>query len=365
MLLPSSQRSGGPGDAAVATTEQYRRLYLVPLVIGTVSVVTMIAFAIAYGLPIRDPDARYVGSPIALIMCIAAAALILDIIPRAWKRSRADDVGFLAGCKVVLQERWLNRRGVVVLVSLVSFYATYLSYRNLKSYIPFVTDANHDVDLINFERGVFFGTDPATILHDIFGTGITAEALSGVYLIFLTFVPVSLVVALIWSNRLQTGVWYITALCLTWILGAISYYVLPAHGPIFERPDLFATLPETGVTGLQEKLTEHRAEYLRDPFGTDAVASIAAFASLHTAVVFVAALIAHLTGAARLLRIGLWIYTGLTMLATIYFGWHYVVDDIAGVAIGFVAVYAGARLTGFEWNPFPRLRSVAQGANAT
>ena len=324
----------------------------------------MVSVAIAYGLPIRDPDARYVGSPIALIMLIAVGALLLDVIPRGWFRARAEKLNFFAGCREILKTRWLNRRGLVVLISLVSFYATYLSYRNLKSYIPFVTDANHDVDLINFERGLFFGTDPATILHDILGTGVAAHALSSVYLIFLTFVPVSLAVALIWSNKLQTGVWYVTALCLTWVLGAVSYYLLPALGPIFERPDLFASLPETGVVGLQEKLTAHRAEYLRDPFGTDAVQSIAAFASLHTAVVFVAALVAQLAGAAKALRIALWFYLGVTIIATVYFGWHYVVDDVAGIGIGFVAVYAGARLTGFEWSLLPRLRSVFQGANA-
>ena len=362
MFLRSFQRTGGAGDAEA---EQFGRLSFVPAVIGALSVLTMVSFAIAYGLPIRDPDARYVGSPIALIMLIATVALLLDVLPRGWFRSRAESVGFFAGCREILKARWLNRRGLVVLISLLSFYATYLSYRNLKSYIPFVTDANHDVDLINFERGVFFGTDPATILHDILGTGFAAHVLSSVYLIFLTFVPVSLAVALIWSNKLQTGVWYVTALCFTWVLGALSYYVLPALGPIFERPDLFAQIPETGVTGLQEKLTEHRAEYLRDPFGTDAVQSVAAFASLHTAVVVVAALIAQLSGAPKPLRIGLWIYVGLTMIATIYFGWHYVVDDIAGIGIGFVSVYAAARLTGFEWSLLPRLRSVTQGANAT
>jgi hypothetical protein len=364
MFFPSSQRAGSAGEAA-DETERYRRLYLVPAVIGALSLLTMIAFAIAYGLPIRDPDARYVGSPIALILMICGIALLLDVLPRGWARAREEGVGYLAGCKSILHTRWFTRRGFVVLVSLLSFYATYLSYRNLKSFVPFVTDGNHDVDLINFERGLFFGHDPATILHTIFGTGVAAHVLSAVYLIFLTFVPVSLAVALIWSNKLQTGVWYVTALCITWVLGAVSYFLVPSLGPVFERPDLFATLPDTGVTGLQEKLTEHRAEYLRDPFGTDAVQSIAAFASLHCAVVFVAALIAQLSGGPKLLRRGLWIYLGLTIIATIYFGWHYVLDDVAGMGIGFVAVYAGARLTGYEWNLVPRLRSVVQGANAT
>ena len=81
-----------------------------------------------------------------------------------------------------------------------------------------------------------------------------------------------------------------------------------------------------------------------DPQATSAVQSIAAFASLHMAVVFAAALLAQLAGAPRALRVGLWTFLGLTSIATIYFGWHYVVDDVAGLLIGAVAVYGGARL---------------------
>src|SRR5688500_17756928 len=121
MFPRSFQRTGGAEDVA---TEQYGRLYLVPAVIGALSVLTMVAFAIAYGLPIRDPDARYVGSPIALIMLIATAALMLDVLPRGWFRSRTEKLSYFAGCSEVLKARWLNRRGLVVLISLVSFYAT-------------------------------------------------------------------------------------------------------------------------------------------------------------------------------------------------------------------------------------------------
>ena len=42
-----------------------------------------------------------------------------------------------------------------------------------------------------------------------------------------------------------------------------------------------------------------------------------------------AALAAHLLGLGRRLKIGLWIWLGLTMLATVYFGWHYFLDDLA------------------------------------
>jgi len=318
------------------------------------------------GLPIRDPDARYVGSPAALIGLVASIFLILDLIPRTWRMVRSSDLGVLKAVVAVFRERWLGRRGLVVVACLVSFYVTYLSYRNLKSYVPFVNGEIHDHGLLAFERGIFFGNDPATLLHALLGTGPIAHVLSFVYIAFLTFVPLSLAAALIWANRLGPGLWYVTALSITWLLGALSYYLIPALGPVFVKPAIFSALPDTGVLSLQANLAEHRAEVLADPFATNAVQSVAAFASLHIAVVFVAALIAQLVGAPRVMRIGLWAFLGLTAIATIYFGWHYVIDDFAGFAIGGFAVWAGARLSGQEWRPLESLRSrVPQRARAT
>jgi hypothetical protein len=334
-----------------------RAAYMAPVAIAVLGLSAMLAVSTIEGLPIRDPDARYVGSPIALIMLIAGIFLVLDLVPRTWRAVRDSKLAVGPAAWAVFRERWLTSRGAVVLVCLLSFYVTYLSYRNLKSYLPFVTGANHDLALLGFERDVFFGTDPAQLLHSLLGTGVAAYFLSFIYLAFLTFVPVSLGASLIWANRIGPGLWYVTSLAITWLLGVLSYYVLPALGPYYVRPDLFADLPQTGVFNLQEKLLEHRTEVLADPAATNAVQSIAAFASLHIAVVFVAALIAHLVGAPRVLRIGLWTFLGLTAVATIYFGWHYIVDDIAGAGIALFAVWAGARLTGADWRPFERLRS--------
>jgi len=326
----------------------------------------MFAVAAAMDLPVRDPDARFVGSPLAVIGLVAVGFLIADVLPRALRMRRDAGTGVAAATAAVLRERWLGRRGAIVLCCLLSFYATYLSYRNLKSYVPFVTEGNHDAGLLELERGLFFGNDPTTLIQTVLGTGIAPHLLSLVYLAFLAFVPVSLGVALIWSSRLGAGIWYVTALSLTWMLGALSYYVLPALGPAFAAPRLVANLPETGVARLQQTLVEHRVEVLADPGATSAVQSIAAFASLHIAVVFAAALIAQLLQLARPLRIGLWTFLGLLAPATIYFGWHYVVDDVAGLAIGGFAVFVAAKLTAASWPPVTgRLPLAQRRARAT
>ena len=307
----------------------------------------MSTVALIEDLPIRDPDARYVGSPLALIGLIVAVFVVLDVIPRGLRAARSSDVGFGEAVRRLFSERWWGRRGLIVIVCILGFYATYLSYRNLKSFLPFVTDGTlHDGSLLDLEEWMFFGSQPATFLHDLLGTGISADALSAVYLAFLTFVPLSLGVALVWSSRVGAGLWYVTSLALVWMLGVLSYYLVPSLGPIYAQPELFAALPVTGVSELQGTLLEHRQEVLANPEGTNAVQSIAGFASLHVAVVLTAALVAQLSGAPRPLRVALWAFFGLTLLSTVYFGWHYVVDDVAGAAIALLAVYCGALLAG-------------------
>ena len=44
-----------------------------------------------------------------------------------------------------------------------------------------------------------------------------------------------------------------TALCLNWVIGTISYYLIPSLGPVFVRPTRYADLPDTGVTALQQQ----------------------------------------------------------------------------------------------------------------
>ena len=341
------------------------RHYLAPIAVGVFGLVTMLTVAAAEGLPIRDPDARYVGSPLALIALIVTLFIGLDVIVRTVRQASASQLSAMERARVIFSGRWWNRRGMIVLLAIVGFYATYLSYRNLKSFLPFVTDGRlHDLSLVDLDKIMAFGAHPSTLLHDILGTQIAAPVLSEVYLAFLTFVPLSLGFALVWSSRLAAGVWYVTALTFDWLLGVLSYYLLPTLGPAYARPDLFSDLPSTGVSRLQQTLLEERGEVTANPHHTDAVQSIAGFASLHVAVIFTAALVVQLVGAPKLMRVLMWVYFALTCLSTVYFGWHYLVDDIAGVAIGLVAVYAGAFLVGFRPPPFGSLEMVKRRSTA-
>lgn len=302
--------------------------------------------ALWLGLPLRDPDG-VAGPSYIRLPGLVIVALVADIAPRAWYRTPRM-LDFFTTSRRIASERWSWDRLRLVVIGLGCFYLSYVAYRNIKSFLPFVNDALFDDVLGRLDRALLFGHRPAVVLHELLGTGIAAHALSTVYVFYLFFVPLSLAAALVWSDHVRKGFWYVTALCLNWLLGAASYYVLPSLGPFYLQSGDFADLPETGASTLQVSLLWGRWTVLTDPHATEAVHGIGAFASLHVSVVFTAALIVHRLGMNRWLQLAMWLYTLLTTLATVYFGWHYLADDIGGVAIGYLSVAFGAKATGYE-----------------
>ncbi len=300
--------------------------------------------ALYLGLPLRDPDG-FLGPTYVRLPLIVSLMLAADVLPRALRRARSAR-GVVEQIVRVSRERWPWRRLCPALIGLAAFYATYVSYRNLKHFLPLLRPDLVDEELLELDRAMTGGVAPAEVIHDVLGTGAAAHVLSWVYLAFLIFVPASLALALVSSGRSRDASWYVTALCLNWSLGTASYYVLPSRGPVYAEPQLFWDLPETGTSALQHSLLVSRWVVLGDPYETERIQSIAAFASLHVSIIFTAALIAQLTLRSVVVRAVLWAFFVLTVAATIYFGWHYIVDDIAGLAIGGGAVLLAAWGTG-------------------
>jgi membrane-associated phospholipid phosphatase len=324
-------------------------------VVAIVTVLTALLATRAAGVPFRDPD-HMVGRRLVWVGCLVVVLVGLDVVVRAGRRS-----GTLtpsrAAMRSVRRERWSWYRGVAVGSALVSFYVSYLAYRNLKSIVPLLRPGElFDRQLADFDRGLFGGNDPAALLHSLLGTGVQTQILSVVYVAFIFFVPISLALALVFSRGPQGGIFYAIALSINWGLGAASYFLLPALGPIYTAPTGFADLPASEASHLQGVLLDQRLEFLSDPAAADAHQGIAAFGSLHTSIIFTAAVAAHMLGLGWRLRIGLWVLFALTAIATIYLGWHYVVDDLAGVVIGLTALALARGLTGFEPRTARRLR---------
>jgi membrane-associated phospholipid phosphatase len=314
--------------------------------VAAATVVAGVTATHSVGLPLRDPDhvaALYLGLVgLGVLMLVG-----IDVALRARHRSSGRWPS-RAAMAAVRRERWTLARGVAAGAALVGFYATYMAYRNLKSVVPLLLPGdNFDRQLADFDRSLFAGNDPAALLHALLGTGAVAHVLSAFYVAFIVFLPLTIGVALVFSTDVRPALFYVTTQSINWVLGIVSYLLLPSLGPVYFDPAAFADLPASEVTRLQAVLMEQRVDFLADP-ATGTPQSVAAFASLHISMSFAAAGAAHLLGLGRRLRIALWVWLAITTIGTIYLGWHYVADDIAGVLMGVLALALARVFTGID-----------------
>jgi uncharacterized membrane protein YwaF len=202
-----------------------------------------VAVAVAYHLPLRDPDGvavpTYVRLPVILL-----AAFLTDVVPRALWRGRSLR-RLPRTLLTVVRERWPWEQTRFALVGLGAWYLTYAAFRNLKSFVPFVNRSLWDERLEEFDRILWLGNDPANVLHRVFGLGWAAHFFSFVYVAWIVLVPVTLVIALVWSRERTGGAWYVTAVAVDWVLGAATYFAVPTLGPVYTEPQDFADLPHT------------------------------------------------------------------------------------------------------------------------
>lgn len=305
-------------------------------------------------LPIRDPDAfipGYFRMPL-----IVLAAILTDIVPRAVHRAGGRMKQLPAAWREVTAERWPRSHWAFALSGMAAWYLTYATFRNIKSYVPFVNHNNYDAELNSIDKAIFFGHEPGDLLHDLIGTGFSAQLMSAVYLVWIFLVPVSIAVALVWTRHNRAGSWYVTAVAFDWMLGALIYLLVPTVGPIYSDPGEFSDLPHTYATWLSEKLLDDRTAVLADPWDSGTLQTIAAFASLHVGIMVTICLVARFVGLPRWLRIAAWCFLVATCFSTVYLGWHFFVDVLGGFALGTIGVWMAALATGNHVGLRPRLR---------
>ncbi len=310
--------------------------------------VLAVAASLALHEPLKDPDGS-LGPSWFKLPVMLLGAFVADVLPRSAWRARRRPRSFPTQARTIVREHWTRDRIQLVVIGLVSFYVTYVSYRNLKNYLPRVFNGVQDPLLHSIDRTLMFGHEPAVLLHQLLGDDLAAHVLGAVYLLFLPVSPLSLIVFLVWSRNISYGYWFATAQCLAWALGTASYYAVPTLGPAFSYPWLYVDLVQNGVKSLQDGLYYSRIDVLYNPLG-DSIQSVAGFASLHVGIILTLTLITHYTVRHSLIRWAMWVYFGLTVVSTLYFGWHYIADDVAGALIAWVSVWLGGLATGQKFD---------------
>lgn len=324
-------------------------------VAGIVMAIATVVLSAIAELPIRDPDSLvpgYIRFP-----AIVLGAILLDIAPRVLWRARRSLRTIPAIWSQVLHDRWPTAHWRFALGGVTAWYLCYAAFRNLKSMAPFINHRSWDTQFAAIDRQLWFGQDPAVVLHQWLGTGLAAHVFSSVYFVWIVMVPVSIAIALVWTRHNRAGSWYVTAVAFDWMLGALFYILVPTVGPIYHagQSAAFDALPTTYNTRLADAMWSDRVAVLDDRFASGTLQTIAAFPSLHVGIMVTICLVVQYIGLARWIRVASWIFLGLTVLATLYLGWHYFVDVLGGAALGSVAVWAAALATGNNVGLRPKL----------
>jgi hypothetical protein len=318
----------------------YRRAQITLVATAVLIGLAAIVVSIATGKKLIDPDGSFLGPTWMRLPLLLLAALAFDLVPRTLWDSRFKPTLWRAIALNRLRTHWNKERLTLVGLGVVGFYIVYVSYRNLKSALPFLIDSQYDHELHLIDKALFFGHEPGAALQAVLGTHVAAWFLSYVYLWFLPLVPIAVTCWLVWSKNLSYGYWFVCAQAFGWTLGTISYYALPTVGPGLQYPYVYAPLTHTPTTDLMDSLVNARHNALWDA-QAQAAQTVAGFASLHVAITLLTALMVQYTVSVRWLKIVFWVNFSCTCVATLYFGWHYVSDDVAGVMIALTSFYLG------------------------
>jgi len=286
------------------------------------------------GVGLRDPGGRMFRAKALSSILLFLALAVVDVVIRTTRGGWS-----LSELRNQIATRWAPPRLALLISGILCYHLVYLCYRNMKSWDAFNTPRDHD--LLAFDRWLFFGHSPASVVHSLFGTSSAmTTGLAHIYEVFANIVSVSIVLAPAFITRTRRGLVMLTAGMWAWILGTISYYSIPSLGPAFSAPRDFVALPHTFITDHVINYLAQRQAFLANPSDPKTFVSISAFASLHVGLTCMITLMAGYYRK-RILTIVMAVYLVLVMIATIYFGWHFFSDIVAGVVLAVLAVALG------------------------
>src|SRR3954471_24872950 len=115
------------------------------LLVGVAVTTGLVAFVVSRLLDERllDPDG-FLGPAWVRLPAMVLGAFLLDVVPRSIWRSRWGFRTPIGEARQLVRQHWTRDRMLLVTIGLTSFYVTYVSYRNLKNYLPKLYSSTQD-----------------------------------------------------------------------------------------------------------------------------------------------------------------------------------------------------------------------------
>lgn len=297
------------------------------------------SFYLYFGIPLRKPFElywqRFSGAMSWYIsgLCVCFFVLRLRIAGLYRLTTVFDGWQFVI---IEFRKNYFNSKSLLEDLRLMNLFALFFtSYLQLKHLIPFVNSSLYDELFLQSDRLLCGNSSCAQVLIDFFGFN-SAYFWSEAYNFF--YIYLGLIICLFVLQRDRALVWeFALTFELVWLFGLFTVYLIPTWGPCFYISDTLPSLPWTKVAELQQQLWEMKVFIQKLPNDPRGIFLISGFPSLHIGAVVCGTL--YLFRYHFILGISSLFFLLLTFVSTIYFSWHYVLDDVGGALLAMSVFY--------------------------
>ncbi len=286
-----------------------------------------------FAIPLRDPGHLYRNKVAGGLMWYGTGLFICLFLQRLrdiqqWRKD---------GVKVSRKESWrryrsqfLPFRRIIIDLRLVHAIAlSFVVFIQLKHLTPQVNPRLYDKPLMVFDRLLCAGQLCATRVIHFFGFG-AAEFMSRSYTFFFAYIGFLLLIMVLQRSQVLAQE-FCLSFVLLWFVGALLIYLVPSWGPCYAANELFQGFPLTETLAVRNSLWEFKKFAANHPENSHAAFLISGFPSMHLAV--------PVLGTFYLKRVHFsffllsLLFSLITVVTTLYFGWHYALDEIGAVAL--------------------------------
>ncbi|WP_129128308.1 phosphatase PAP2 family protein [Geomonas oryzae] len=215
----------------------------------------------------------------------------------------------------------------------MAVYGVLVSYTNLKPAIPLLNHRLYDDILFRCDAWIL-NLLTCGGLYILPKTPYLTHCFDTMYFFLWPLACLTLLLA----SREEAVFWRFTsAWCVAFALSLPFSILFPTMGPAFFKPELYRHITGTCSAGAMERLWSHYQSFKSYPLQTPIVTAngIVGMPSLHIALCYLSSLaIGALYPRLRFLMGGVVL---LFVVATVYLGWHYLLDALGGIGVGWIA----------------------------
>jgi hypothetical protein len=225
-------------------------------------------------------------------------------------------------------------------------------YFTFKVNIPKFAPLTWDHFFAGIDRALFLGHDPWVLSHQLFPGVRSTLFFDALYLIWYLILFTSILCVAILPSRHPLRLSFLLALGLNWVIGGVILAIMfPAAGPVYMERIIGDPMFQPLMERLYQQAQESRImaleiqEWLWDGYTLDEVdpAGISAFPSVHLSIAATCTCLGFAVN--RVLGWELVAFTVGILAGSVHLGWHYAVDDFAGILLGILFWWISARLT--------------------